>query len=638
MRLTSIRVERFRNVLDSGDVPIDPDITCLVGKNESGKTNVLQALLRLNPAQGSRDFARLDYPTWLEKRHQRSGEFDAALPISANFELEPHDVEAVSERFGAGVLTGSSFTVSKSYSNELTAAVEVSEDAAVAALADGTGEDLSGATLAEAAVRRKAAAGATRTDADGTEAPTDTAAAATSARATLAERYPDESAEEAVGDFLLDRVPRFFYFDEYAELAGRTRIEPLIKALKTGAEDGLEPEHRTALSLLQLGFANEDLTSADYETRAGEMQSIAADLTQRIQEYWRQNEYLRLQIDVEQVAANKTNGESIIERYLQLRVVDDRHHHSNSLDARSSGFRWFVSFLAAFTEFEEDEDVIILLDEPALALHARAQADFLHFIETTLAAHHQVLYTTHSPFMVDPGHLERVRVVEDSGPEVGSVVRTQLMSHDPDTLSPLQGALGYDIAQNLFVGPDNLVVEGLSDYTYLTVMSEVLRDRGRAHLDPRWRVLPAGGAGTMPAVVALVGQELDATVVVDGGKRPPQKLANLVDEGLLDGTRVIVLGELTGLKKADIEDLFHVDDYLRFYNGALGAKVTTRQLGDSGDGIVSRIERSVAKYNHNDPANWLLEHRSEVLPSLSDETLAGFEELFERINRTLSTG
>ncbi len=91
---------------------------------------------------------------------------------------------------------------------------------------------------------------------------------------------------------------------------------------------------------------------------------------------------------------------------LQLRVEDDRHYFTNNLDVRSSGFRWFISFLAAFKEFHSDKSVIVLLDEPALALHARAQRDFLDFIEDTLADSHQVVYTTHSPFMVDASHLE----------------------------------------------------------------------------------------------------------------------------------------------------------------------------------------------------------------------------------------
>jgi hypothetical protein len=68
-------------------------------------------------------------------------------------------------------------------------------------------------------------------------------------------------------------MPRFFYFDEYAELAGRTRIEPLAQALRTGDATALDQAQVTALALLQLGFANEEVADTDYETRSGEMQA-----------------------------------------------------------------------------------------------------------------------------------------------------------------------------------------------------------------------------------------------------------------------------------------------------------------------------------------------------------------------------
>lgn len=279
----------------------------------------------------------------------------------------------------------------------------------------------------------------------------------------------------------------------------------------------------------------------------------------------------------------------------------------------------------------------MLLDEPALALHARAQKDFLEFIEDTLAGTHQVIYTTHSPFMVDPAHLERVRVVEDIGPEDGAKVKVQLMSRDPDTLSPLQGALGYDIAQNIFVGPDNLVVEGLSDYTYLTVVSDALREASRDFLDLRWRVLPAGGAGTMPAAVSLLGQDLDVTVVVDGGSRPPQKLTALVDEGILKGSRIIMLGQVLGAppKTADIEDIFTPEDYLALYNGAFGTSLTITNLPADDDGILGKIKRAAGEFNHNDPSNWFLKNRATAVPALSGDTLDRFEKVIREINATL---
>ena len=110
--------------------------------------------------------------------------------------------------------------------------------------------------------------------------------------------------------------------------------------------------------------------------------------------------------------------------------------------------------------------VVILLDEPALGLHARAQKDFLRFIDERLAPKHQVIHTTHSPFMIEPGKLERVRVVEDRGREEGVKITVDVLSTDPDTFYfPLQGALGYDLAQHLFIAPNNLVVEGTSDFT-----------------------------------------------------------------------------------------------------------------------------------------------------------------------------
>ena len=95
----------------------------------------------------------------------------------------------------------------------------------------------------------------------------------------------------------------------------------------------------------------------------------------------------------------------------------------------------------------------MLLDEPALTLHGRAQADFLRFINERLAPDSPVLYTTHSPFMVEAGRLERVRIVEDSGPPTGATATTEVMVADADSLFPLQAALGYDIAQSLFIGP-----------------------------------------------------------------------------------------------------------------------------------------------------------------------------------------
>jgi energy-coupling factor transporter ATP-binding protein EcfA2 len=122
MKLKTVTVKLFRNVLDSTEVAIQPDVTCLVGKNESGKTSFLQALRMLNPAQSADFDISQHYPAWLEKRHRMRGdELEAVVPVTAVFEIEASDTLAFAKRFGDGVLKSTTLTLSRTYGNELIA-------------------------------------------------------------------------------------------------------------------------------------------------------------------------------------------------------------------------------------------------------------------------------------------------------------------------------------------------------------------------------------------------------------------------------------------------------------------------------------------------------------------------------------
>ena len=605
----------------------------LVGKNESGKTNLLHALHALNSATESQAVPRLDYPRWLQKAHERSGEYDSARPIEAVFSLDEEEQQAVADRFGDGVLLEDEFRVYRAYESSRFRHLlpQCETQAAISYLIGGiqveATDDLS---VLRECLKEKAEA----TDEDGELLPESEAAAA--AVEQLDEVYGEfETVRHAVGKFVRAFMPTFFYFDDYAQLPGTTDTAPLVEAIRDGRAPQLDDDQRTALALLRMGFADEEIIAEDYDIRKAELQAVGASLTHEVLTYWKQNPHLRLMVDIDAIAAHGSNGERIIRRDLKLDVMDDRHHFTNSLDARSSGFRWFVSFVAAFAEFEDNSDVIVLLDEPGLGLHARAQDDFLRFIDDRLARRHQVIFTTHSPFLVDPTRLDRMRVVEDAGPDYGArVATTDGGSRDPDTLFPLQAALGYDIAQNLFVGPDNLVVEGLSDFTYLTVMSDCLKSKNRTGLDDRWRILPAGGASNIPTFVALVGRSLDVTVLVDGGESGNQRIRNLIEAGLLDDTRLVTPEAGSPTKSADIEDLFSDGDYLMIFNGAQQSHAKVGDLNGD-DRIVKRIERALGSFDHNAPARYLLENRVALLNRFSATTLDRFESLCIAINETL---
>lgn len=239
--------------------------------------------------------------------------------------------------------------------------------------------------------------------------------------------------------------------------------------------------------------------------------------------------------------------------------------------------------------------------------------------------------------MVQPGRLERVRMVEDKGKEEGSTVSSEVLSRDPDTLFPLQGALGYDLIQHLFVAQHNLVVEGTSDYAYLRIISDYLASKsGRKFLDPRWSIIPVGGADAVPTFVALLGSHLNVTVVLDSRREGHQRLSRLSDDGYLDKKRLILIGDVLGQKTGDIEDLFEVDEYLDLYNKAFGSDFKSDQLLGT-DPIVARIARhiGVPRFDHGRPADVLLREREAILKKLSEKTLQRFEDLFERINKTI---
>lgn len=639
MKLKRAQVEMFRNILNSSPVEIQGDVTCLVGKNESGKTTFLHALWRLNPAGKPEKFSVPDhYPAWLEKRHRMEGkDLDTVIPVTAFYDWEDGDRAAVEERFGKGVAPKKGeLKLSRNYSNSLSWNHGCDEQAAVSNLVDAVPLPAEvQQAIKNAKTFEELVAGATAAK-EGEEAESEISKAADVISAEVARRFNNnKSFDLALDDLLWARIPQFFYFADYSKLPYTTEIK---RVLKTDAAE-LSPGEMTARALLRLGGAENDyLLNPDYERRKRELENVANALTEDVLKYWSQNPELRVQPEITQKTKQTAQGQQSVLDELKVRIWDGRHSLSLPFDQHSAGFQWFFSFLAAFSEYEyRSTPVVILLDEPAVGLHAKAQSDFLRFIDERLSKRCQVIYTTHSPFMVQPGRLDRVRMVEDSGKDLGSTVSKEVLARDPDTLFPLQGALGYDLVQHLFVAKHNLVLEGTSDYAYLRTISDFLASKsGRTCLDDRWSLVPVGSADAVPTFVALLGTHLDVTVLLDSRKEGNQRLTKLSNDGYLEKKRIILIGDILGQKLGDIEDLFEQDEYLSLYNKAFSASIKPKDLVGS-DPIVSRIARylKVERFNHGRPADVFLRERDKILPTLSEATLTRFETLFEKINATL---
>ncbi|MFT4299813.1 MAG: AAA family ATPase [Aeromicrobium sp.] len=631
MQLTEFRVTNFRNIVDSGPIAVDELVTCLVGMNESGKTSLLQALHRLNPVDGMTFDLQRDYPRWKLVADRRAGNLESTVAIEAVFGLDDDDQAVIAGALGEGTLRSDTVTVTRKYDGEALWTLDKDKRAAITNV------------LVKADVRAETAHHFDAVgDLDGIEPVCSRLAAGADAelgeeieriREVLAE-LPGTTTGRAQISLLRPRLPRFFYFADYALLQGRIDIEELAA---TSEETGSSPQ-QTARALLALaGTTPEALTADDYEERRAELEAVGHDLTRQVFAYWQQNPDLRVQFDIDRRLATPTgsHGAETVETYVDIRVEDPRHAFTTNFDQRSSGFRWFFSFLAAFTEFETRHDnIVVLLDEPGLRLHGRAQGDFLRFINDRLSHAVQVIYTTHSPFMVETDRLHRVRIVEDGGPEVGAVAARDVLTAQAGSVAPVRAALGYDAVRHLFESATNLLVEGPSDLVYLDVIGRRLADLGHSALDPRWRVLPAGGgAAGIAAFLNLMGHEADVTVVVDSGTARIDRLEEALATGGLSRERLIHVADLTRLPTGDIEDLFSVEDYLRLFNEAHRMSYTPLVLGP-GDRIVERLTAAHGRFDHFKPAQVLLRN-PRFVDELSETTLDGFARLIDRINATL---
>jgi len=637
MQLVSVEVKKFRHIIDSGHVEIDPEVTCLVGKNESGKTAFLHAIYRLYPARSNVSFSTSDqYPAWLEKKDRLKGHnLDKVNPVTATYRIDNDDLAILKDRFGEGIISpGSEVTLSREYGGKLYYTLNVSEKNFVKHIIDTF--DWPRGTKSKA--NKIKTIDALKDYVVEIENPKNSEAS-DSLIETVTNKLDsilgENELKAAVWATLKSRIPKFLYFSEYSSLPYSVEIE---RILKTDPEN-LNDNELTARTLLELAATDEEyITDPDYERRKRELENVANAITQDVLKYWSQNPELRVQPDITQKTVEDNKGNCSVLDELKLRIWDQRHQLSLPFDEHSTGFRWFFSFLAAFSEFEyRDDNLIILLDEPALGLHAKAQNDFLQFIEERLAPSSQVIYTTHSPFMIQPGKLERVRLVEDKGQTEGTRVSSEVTTTDPDTLFPLQGALGYDLAQHLFVAPHNLIVEGTSDYTYLRVISDYFDTlEHRTPLNDKWSLVPVGGVDLVPTFVALLGNHLDVTVIVDAQKGGHQKLAKIADQGILNSNRIITIGSVLGKKEADIEDIFEEEEYLELFNNTFGESVKKQDLKGN-DPIVRKIARAIGKdrFDHGLPADYFLRNRDQILPKLSEETFNRFEKIFQTINATL---
>jgi hypothetical protein len=212
----------------------------------------------------------------------------------------------------------------------------------------------------------------------------------------------------------------------------------------------------------------------------------------------------------------------------------------------------------------------------------------------------------------------------------------------------LQGALGYEIHQTLFVGPYNLVVEGAADLLYIQAMSALLEKEGRTAIDSRWTITPVGGAAKVPTFVALLGAQKGMTIatLIDSQIADQKKIEGLYKEKLLKKANVYTFADFTKTTEADIEDMFgdafYIDVVNAEFTDELASPLKVAKLSSKHPRVLARLEEHFAtsplkrgRFSHFRPARYFSENADRLAKSLPDEAKDRFDAAFAALNKLL---
>ncbi len=635
--LKKVTIHKFKCIESDQTYDVEPDTTVLVGMNESGKTSILQALAKTNYFTKDKVFTfntTHDYPRKEKKRMDKSGKTPKA--ITCRFGVSEELTNEIDSELGEGVVLPEDIVQFVSYDNKTTMIPPLVD---YQAFIKGKTKELriSSNTLNEKLFKVQSV----------------------DALQKVIDGYHDENIKEKLNTLkkyfenelkwsyghplseyvarvlLSPHLPKFLYYDEYYALPSRISIEDLQKE-KLEAE-----QQKTAKALFELADINvsEVIGADDFEDFKAELEATEATITEELFNYWSTNTNLEIKFDIDKIEdTHPQHGTKIVEHILDIRVRNNRTKMSLPLRHRSKGFNWFFSFLVWFKKIQEDieSNYVLLLDEPGLNLHASAQKDLLKFIED-LSENYQIIYTTHSPFMMDPQKLNRVRTVLET--DNGTKISDSLQEKDPNTLFPLQAALGYDLAQNLFISRHNLLVEGVSDLIYIQMISGLLSGNGRSGLREDIAIVPVGGLEKVSTFVSLLrGSSLNMVCLLDSSiaKGSKAQLENLVTSKIIKQSKILNFDHFVeNATEADMEDMFEKDEYIQLFNSAFHEydNISMEKLIQDIPRIVLQINKliGVARFNHYRPARELLVSRLK----LSEKTLGRFELMFKKINELM---
>lgn len=616
--LSKFRVTNFRSVIDSDWIDTE-DVTALIGENEAGKTNILLPLWKLKPSGGGEinlvdDMPRSLYAEMREHPNQHTF-------IRAVFILTDEEISFL-EKFGIDRGKVTHIEVSRKFSGEYDVY-----------LIDYPDVDLNNIFEIH--------------NQEDTEVKSDTS--------------------ESLKSVIISKIPRFVYYSNYGnldaqiylphvienmkrddlgakELAKVRTIKVLFDLVNLSADEIYElathtviteryNHHNQLINRVEQSKNQQELENDKVRERSILLQSASSKLTKSFKDWWKQGDYVfELQADG---------------NYFRIWVSDSRRPEKVELENRSTGLQWFLSFFLVFT-YESDaahDNSIVLLDEPGHSLHPLAQRDLSNFFNS-LSKKHQILFTTHSPFIIDADRLDRVRkiYIDASGGTVASsnlgAGRSRSGTREAGATYAVHSALNLSVAESLLLGCEPIIVEGPSDQHYLSAIKNILVSRSLIRPSMELVFPPSGGAKTAKIIASiLLGRDDTLPFVLLDSDSPGKQAAKALKESLYAGHESFILNTdqfIDGIQNTEIEDLIPPELIIELID-KMERRPDTDFEGtyEQGKPIVPQIKNWASAHNVDLVANWKVQLSIETKQKLQKKPDKYIDEKFITIWKNL---
>jgi energy-coupling factor transporter ATP-binding protein EcfA2 len=576
MRLRKFRVRAYRCIHDSGEIRVG-DLAAFVGRNESGKTTILQALTLLNKEERVSELDLCDEMTEELKSEIRLVEGEFALSSSETKMIKerfPHLPEIsylkifrtnkepnVQYDFGSIKISDEKNKALNSWENytekvldfisTIPNHIRIQLDTKFFESPPPKDREtfLQEMTMFNNSLNMLAA--------DEPYILTGWTNFYQDAEKTYDELLVGTTEKTALENFLLEHLhPRFVYFSDYKKIYGNINLDEYIKEIKRpeGADAFEEFDKAETEKLEEYKNSPPKLIKL--------LNTASRRLTDRLNPAWKGDP---IHVDLRY---NPGNVMSV--------VISDVHRdgtvtNTGLLSRRAEGFKWTFSFIvnfAAETQRAELKEAILLLDEPARNLHPAQQMGISDLLKN-LAGSNQVLYATHSPFMIfdyTPGNL---LVVELDKRKHLSRIHYDYWNADDDTLIPILYGLSRGLVESIVdreIGTNSrpvIIVETMSDALYLNAFDKFLEDPNIS-MNPLNVVASYSKNSVLPLAIFYRNHGHNVFVVLDNTVES-KRIADQLKTNEFTDMQMLYL-EQGGKPIESIEDLIVPDDYLHAVN------------------------------------------------------------------------